>query len=135
MIQLCCENLSVRCIWLCVLIMSRTSLRVNFSDWPVWVFVCELSGCGFESHCNHLNFRFRACFKQGVPWYSGNCRVRIHSETRTWCDKNIQSGILQFYALISLPNVFKAFFFNLFATIKTANCFLIKRMNGSFFHK
>ena len=39
--------------------------------WPVWlnslVFVYELSGCGFESRCSHLNFRFLACFKQGVP--------------------------------------------------------------------
>ena len=25
------------------------------------------SGCGFKSCCSHLNFRFRTCFKQGVP--------------------------------------------------------------------
>ena len=25
------------------------------------------------------------------PWYSGNYRVWIHSETHTWHDKNIQS--------------------------------------------
>ena len=31
------------------------------------VFVYELSGCGFESRCSRLNFRFRACFEQGVP--------------------------------------------------------------------
>ena len=37
---------------------------------------------------NHL---VRACFEQGVPWHSGNYRVSIHSETRTWHDKNIQS--------------------------------------------
>ena len=58
--------------------------------WPVWlngwVFVYELSGCGFESSCSHLNFRFRACFKQGVPWHSGNYRVWIHSEMRAWHD-------------------------------------------------
>ena len=60
--------------------------------WPNgWVFVYELSGSGFESSCNHLNFRFCACFEQGVPWHSGNYRVWIHSETRTWHDKNIQS--------------------------------------------
>ena len=29
--------------------------------------VYELSGSGFESSCSHLNFRFRACFEQGVP--------------------------------------------------------------------
>ena len=28
------------------------------------MFVYELSGCGFESSCSHLNFRFRPCFKQ-----------------------------------------------------------------------
>ena len=30
-------------------------------------FVYKLSGCGFESSCSHLNFKFRACFEQGVP--------------------------------------------------------------------
>ena len=43
--------------------------------WPVWlngwVSVYEQSGCGFESHCCHLNFRYGTCFKQGVPWHSG----------------------------------------------------------------
>ena len=48
------------------------------------VFVYELRGSGFESNCSHLNFRFRACFKQGVLWHSGNYRVWIHSETPTW---------------------------------------------------
>ena len=61
--------------------------------WPVWlngwVFVYELSGCGFESSCSHLNFRFCPCLEQEVPWHSGTYRVRIHSETRTWHDKNI----------------------------------------------
>ena len=36
-----------------------------------WVFVYELSGCGFESFFCHLNFRYGACFAQGVPWHSG----------------------------------------------------------------
>ena len=55
-----------------------------------WVFVYEISGCGFESHCSHLNFIFCTCFKQGVPGHSGNCRMWIHSETAMWHDKNIQ---------------------------------------------
>ena len=38
-----------------------------------------------------FTFRFRACFEQGVPWHSGNYRVWIHPEMRTWHDKNIQS--------------------------------------------
>ena len=60
------------------------------------MFVYELSGCWFESSCSHLNFKFCACFEQGVPWHSGNYRMWIHSETRTWHDKNIQSVIIQF---------------------------------------
>ena len=60
-----------------------------------WVFVYELSGCGFESSCSHLNFRF--CVFDQVPWYSGNDRVWIHSETSSWHDKNIQSFFLIFF--------------------------------------
>ena len=55
------------------------------------MFIYELSGCGFESSCSHLDFGFSACFEQEVPWHSGSYRVWIHSETRTWLDKNIQS--------------------------------------------
>ena len=54
-----------------------------------WVFVHELSGCGFESCCCHLNFRYGTCFEQGVPWHA-NYRVWIHSETWTWHDNNLQ---------------------------------------------
>ena len=63
------------------------------SVWPNgWVFIYELRGCGFVSSYSHFTFRFRPCFEQGVPWHSGNCRVWIHSEMRTWHDKNIQSN-------------------------------------------
>ena len=57
-----------------------------------WVFVYGLSDCGFESCCSHLIFRNGACFEKLVPWHSGNCRVWIHSQTRTWHDNNIQSN-------------------------------------------
>ena len=64
--------------------------------WPVWrsgsVFVYELSGFGFDSSFSHLNFKFRDCFEQRVPWISGNYRVWIHSETNTSHDKNIQTN-------------------------------------------
>ena len=133
MIDECSEDLPVRCIWLYVLVMSHTRLRVNpqsivawmsrnflleadaksevLSDcnwtfrqlecgftlkrvrdvirtysqmhrtdkysqhssviWPVWlngwVFVYELSACGFESSCSHLIvllfLRFCFCFQ------------------------------------------------------------------------
>ena len=55
-----------------------------------WLVVYELSDCGFEPRCSHLNFRFHACFEQGIPWQSSNYRVWTHSETCTWHDTNIQ---------------------------------------------
>ena len=42
------------------------------------------------SSCSHLNFRFRACFGQGVPWHSSNYRGWTHSEMHTWHNKNTQ---------------------------------------------
>ena len=63
------------------------------------VFVSELSGCGFESSCSHLNFRSGVCLEQGGPRRWGNYRLCIHSETRTWHDKNIQSNAPCRYAL------------------------------------
>ena len=56
-----------------------------------WVLIYELNGFGFESICSHLNFRFSACFEQGVPWHLGNYRVWIYYETRTWHGKNIET--------------------------------------------
>ena len=64
-----------------------------------WLFLYKLSGCGFESCCSHLNFRFCVCFEQGVHWHSGKYRVWIHSETHTWHDKNIQSHVSYRYVL------------------------------------
>ena len=57
--------------------MHRTDKYLQHSSiiWPVWlngwVFVYELSGCGFESRCYHLNFRYGACFEQGLLWHLG----------------------------------------------------------------
>ena len=73
---------------------SRHS-SIIWSVWLIgWVFVYELKDYGFESRCCQVIFRYHTCFEQGVPWYSGNCRVRIHSETPMWHDKNIQSFFL-----------------------------------------
>ena len=75
------------------------SCHVLISEWIHTLYwmsrnVKELSGCGFESHCSHLNFTYRACFEQGVPWRSGKYRVWIRSEMGTWHDNNIQSTII-----------------------------------------
>ena len=90
------------------LVQKRTLILPNWQ--PIWlngwVFVYELSGFGFGSCCRHLNFRYRACCEQGVPWHSGNHRVRIYSETYTLYDKNIQPVFL---------NYFKKLFFSILA--------------------
>ena len=45
---------------------------------------------GTRTHNHLVRKRTFNCFEQGVPWDSGNYRVWIFSETRTWHDKNIQ---------------------------------------------
>ena len=53
-------------------LMQRTDKYSQHSwiIWPVllngWLFVYELSGCGFQPSCSHLNFSFLASFEQGV---------------------------------------------------------------------
>ena len=90
--------------------MHRTDKYSQHSSiiWPVWpngwVFVYEVSGCGFESRSSHLIFRYGAFFEQGVPWHSGNCRVWIHSQTRTWHEKKIQSNAPYRYVLTTQLN-------------------------------
>ena len=39
----------------------------------------EVIGSVFESRCCHLNFCYCTCFEQGVPWHSGNNRLRVDS--------------------------------------------------------
>ena len=79
--------------------LVRKRILTHLAIWPVWlkgwVFVSEPCGCWFESSCSHLIFWFRACFEQGAPWHSGNYRVWIHSETRTW-HNNTQSVFKSF---------------------------------------
>ena len=50
---------------------NHIQLRCVFQIFAtVWlnggVLIYELSGCGFESRCCHLNFRNHACFEQGL---------------------------------------------------------------------
>ena len=68
---------------------NHLGYKRTLNHWP-WVFLCELSCCGFKSRCSHLSFRYRACFEQGLPWHSGNYRAKIHSKTCTWHEENIQ---------------------------------------------
>ena len=64
-----------------------------------WVLVCQLDGCGLKSRCSHLNVRYCACFKQGVPWHSGNFRMQNRFKTSMWHGKNAQ---MKEYACLAL---------------------------------
>ena len=59
----------------------------------------------------HLNFRYCACFEEGVPWHSGNYRVYFHSEMCTWHDNDIQGlhfpGTI-WYRMINITFYFSA---------------------------
>ena len=142
MMELCSEYLSLRCVWLYVLFISRTRIRVNphsimswmsmiplleegeksegevtatgleprtteflnehstiCRNWPndravFWVFIStvDLTVCSCHvTYALQSESTLYSCFEQGVPWHSGNYRVWIHSQTRTWHDKKIQS--------------------------------------------
>ena len=66
-----------------------------------WAFFDEISGCGIDSCCSYLNFRYRACFEQGTTWHLDNYRVYIHSETCMSYDKNTQlKNLMSLYSLL-----------------------------------
>ena len=48
------------------------------------MFVYGLSGCGFESRCNHLNFRFREFFDIQGTIECGFTLKRVRDTTRTY---------------------------------------------------
>ena len=75
---------------------------MNIRLWNKWLWN--------DSYCSYLNFRYRACFKQGAPWYSDNCRVYIHSKTWMWHDKkNSQlKNFLPLYSVLLIYSKVKA---------------------------
>ena len=62
-------SFSCSCFLIYLLLFSCFSFLLL--HWPIWlngcVFIDELSACVFESRYCHLNFRYGACFEQGVP--------------------------------------------------------------------
>ena len=87
--------------------MHRTDKYSQHSQiiWPIWpnawVFFYKLSGFGFESRCSHLNFRYCVGFEEGLLWHSLYYRKWIHSQMRTWHDKNIQLYISYLYLCLN----------------------------------
>ena len=64
---------------------------VFLTELNFWAFVFEPSGCGIDSRCSYLNFKY-------CTWYSGNYRVCIQSKLRIWHDKNL-SNFFPLYTL------------------------------------
>ena len=101
----------------CIFLPCHLTVYSKYSSiiWSVWlngwVFLYELSGCGFQSNlffstsfgycsgyevgfescCSHLNLRYGACFEQEVSGHLGNYRVWIHSRMHMWHNKNIHT--------------------------------------------
>ena len=42
-----------------------------------WVFIYDLDGYGFSYLCSHLNWRYRTCFEQGVPYVKATIEIRF----------------------------------------------------------
>ena len=57
-----------------------------------WVFVYELSGCGFESRCIYLTFRYCPCFEQGVRWYLRSADLLWNAYV-TWWEHTVESTV------------------------------------------
>ena len=71
--------------------------------WPVWlngwVFVYELSGCGFESHCSHLLFIWVSSMKILKPY----CNVfRTRSLPSTMRYNHLEKQGTNFASLVAL---------------------------------
>ena len=93
-------RLQTKCLWVGAQLQSL-KLQISHLLWARnsfdcsvwlngWMFVYELSGCGFKSTWSNLSFRFRACLEQGFLLHSCNYGLRIHYKMRMWHDKNAQ---------------------------------------------
>ena len=102
--ELCCKYLSVRCIWLYVIILSHTIFRVNphsvvslnIKELLAWSrrHISSLSDSNVILTHNHI---VRKRIHSETPHGDFTLKriyseMRIHSETRTWHDNNIQSN-------------------------------------------
>ena len=71
-------------IWIHNHLVRKPTARLNG-----WVFVYELSGCGFESRFCQTSVMAPASGKHFLD-IQANYRMWVQSETRTWHDNNIQ---------------------------------------------
>ena len=112
MSELCCEYLSVQCIWLYVFIMPRTRFRVNLNVKELFARnrreIWTLSDCnGTPEYCCQPLKTSDFTPDSSKEFLDIQATIMwIHSETRTWHDKNIQRNIILIhfpFNNISLP--------------------------------
>ena len=71
-------------------------LQLDSNPHPLgWEF--ESSCSRFECSCSYLNFRFRACFEQGVPWHSGKYREYKNIKLKSFQLEDQNENRLIFY--------------------------------------
>ena len=62
----------------------------------------------WASECQGIQLNFRCgydiSFKQGVPWHSGNYRVKIHYKTRMWHVRTYSSSFLMQFRRLSFKS-------------------------------
>ena len=72
------------------IIVRKTSDKLIFSliladcNWNRTCKHLVHNGCGFESSCSHLNFRFCTCFEFRQPYEYGFTLKRIHDMIKTY---------------------------------------------------
>ena len=107
MIELCCECLSVRCVFtlklVCDMIITYSPIHhkdkysQQSSIWPNdWVFVYELSGCGSNLVAVTYTSDMAPASSKEFLYIQANYTVLIHAETRTWHDNKTQWNIVMF---------------------------------------
>ena len=133
MIEVCCENLSVWCIWLCVLNMSHTCFRVNLhscsylnvKELLAWNRCYILSDSNNQLVCKQrLNYKAKVAkwlsyivrtYLYGTSGSVTNVKGNLHS-VAVWIskrpmghDKNIQSNATYRQVLTTQPNHLTSF--------------------------
>ena len=83
----------------CSCLTLNRNYESNLASWlNGWVFVYELSGCGFESCGLLLKLQISCLFRAKSSLTLRQLRVYTDFETRTWRDNNIQCASYDIYS-------------------------------------
>ena len=86
------------CCQLILQLFCQCSWKGNWQELFMKVPSTKRLVSGFLSECQGIQLNFRCgydiSFKQGVPWHSGNYRVKIQYKTRMWHVRTYSSSFL-----------------------------------------